>query len=135
MHADQYEADTLGFVTTPRTRPAHSATRLRTTARAAALALVAGLVLVASPALADVPSGWPDPPSVPLLRGLLVYVFAPVALFVLIAVLTVAPSWVRGERSGPGTAEDQWFGGRRGGPDELEAGSPERTSGGASGSW
>jgi hypothetical protein len=133
MHADQYEADTLTLVTTPRARSLRPA-RLRTATRAAAVALVAGLVLMASPALADVPSGWPDPPDVPLMRALTIYLFLPVALFVLIALIVMVPSWARGERAG-GTPEDQWFGGRRGGPDELEAGSPERTSGGASGNW
>jgi len=134
MHADQYEADTLALVTTPRARSSRPA-RLRTATRVAAVALVASLVLVASPALADVPTGWPDPPDVATLDALTIYLFAPLALFVLIALLTVVPSWARGERTGSGKPEDQWFGGRRGGPDELEAGSPERTSGGASGSW
>lgn len=134
MHADQYEADTLALVTTPRARSSRPA-RLRAATRAAAVALVAGLVLVASPALADVPTGWPDPPDIAFLDAMLIYVFLPVTLFVIIALLVVLPSWARGERPGGGTPDDQWFGGRRGGPDELEAGSPERTSGGASGSW
>jgi hypothetical protein len=109
---------------------------LRTTARVAAVALSAGLVLAGSPALADVPDGWPEPPSIPLLDGLFVYLFAPLGLFVLVALLTIAPSLARGERLGPDKpGGDQWFGGRRGGPAELESGTPAKESGGASGSW
>ena len=109
---------------------------LRTTARVAAVTLVAGLVLAGAPALADVPDGWPTPPSIPLLDGLFIYLFAPLGLFVLIALLVIAPSLARGERLGPDKpGGDQWFGGRRGGPDELESGTPAKESGGASGSW
>jgi hypothetical protein len=122
---------------TPSRRPA-----LRTTARVAAATLSAslavGLVLAAAPAMADVPDGWPEPPSIPLLDGLFVYLFAPLGLFVVVALLVLAPSLARGERPGvradqPG--DDQWFGGRRGGPDALESGTPAKESGGASGSW
>jgi uncharacterized membrane protein YgcG len=106
--------------------------------RLAVPVLATGAVLAGAPAQADVPVGWPDPPSIPLMDGLLVYVFAPVALFVLIALLTVAPSLARGERLGQrpgGTGGDEWFGGRRGGPDELESGRRSLDSGGASGQW
>lgn len=122
-------------MTTPRARLARSAP-LRTATRLTALAFVGALMLVASPALADVPAGWPDPEPVGLLEGLVVYLFLPAGLFVLIAVLTVTPSLIRRQRSGADSpGEDHWFGGRREGPDELEAGSGERTSGGASGTW
>jgi len=99
-----------------------------------------GLVLVATPALGDVPSGWEEPEPVPLLRVLLVYVFAPLGLFLLVALLTVTPSLVRGERPGVGTPEDQWFGGPRGGTRELESGAGGTSkvgtsTGGASGGW
>jgi hypothetical protein len=108
---------------------------LRTAGRAAALGLALGLVLTASPALADVPSGWPDPDDIPLLEGLLVYVFAPLALILFITLAVVTPSLVKGERASDVPADDLWFGGRRGGPDELESGSSEHTTGGASGRW
>lgn len=108
---------------------------IRTAARAATVLLVAGLVLAAAPAGADVPNGWPDSDEISLLNGLFIYLIAPLALFVLITVLTVTPSLVRGERPGSHAAADQWFGGRRGGPDELESGASDRTTGGASGSW
>jgi hypothetical protein len=92
-------------------------------------------VLTASPALADVPSGWPDPDEVSLLEGLLVYVFAPLALILLITLAAITPSLVRGERAGEGPAGDQWHLRRRGGPDELESGTSDRSTGGASGTW
>lgn len=104
--------------------------------RAAALIAVGTLVLVASPALADVPTGWPEPEPVPLLDALLVYLFAPLGLLLLIALLTITPSLVRGERPGAGTPDDQWFGGPRSGTRELGSGEPDTSkTGGASGGW
>jgi len=108
---------------------------VRTPRRLAAGALTAALVISGAPAGADVPSGWPDPPSIPLLDGLVVYVFAPLGLFLLIVLLSVGPALARGERLGSRPSGDQWFGGRRGGPAELESGTPVKGSGGASGSW
>ncbi len=107
----------------------------RTARRLAAGALATGLVLSGGPADADVPSGWPDPPSIPLLDGLVVYVFAPLGLFLLVVLLSIGPALARGERIGSRPGGDQWFGGRRGGPAELESGAPAKSSGGASGSW
>ena len=119
-------------------------TLARRAVRAAALVAVGTLVLVASPALADVPTGWPEPEPVPLLHALLVYLFAPLGLMVLIALLTITPSLVRGERPSVGTPDDQWFGGPRDGTRQLESGTstePGTTktgtskTGGASGGW
>ena len=116
----------------------------RRAVRAVAIVVVATLVLAASPALADVPSGWPEPEPVPLLRALLVYLVAPLGLVLLIALLTVAPSLARGERPSVGTPDDQWFGGPRSGTRELGPGtesgtesteSGTTTTGGASGGW
>ena len=111
----------------------------RTTRRLAAgaltIALAAALVISGAPAGADVPSGWPDPPSIPLLDALVVYVFAPLGLFLLVVLLSIGPALARGERLGSRPTGDQWFGGRRGGPAELESGTPVKGSGGASGSW
>jgi uncharacterized membrane protein YgcG len=101
----------------------------------ATLTVTVGLVLLAPPALADVPSGWPDSEPVNLMHALLVYVFAPLGLFVLIAVAAIVPSLARGERGADGTGSDQWFGGPRTGPHELESGRSDTTAGGASGSW
>jgi uncharacterized membrane protein YgcG len=107
----------------------------RTTRRFATAALAGGLVLSAAPAGADVPSGWPDPPSIPLLDGLVIYLFAPLGLFLLVVLLSIGPALARGERIGSRPGGDQWFGGRRSGPAELESGTPTKGSGGASGSW
>jgi hypothetical protein len=132
-------------VTTPRARLAsppshHEGTKsrrpvFRTASRVAAVGLAVGVVLAASPATADVPSGWPDPDDISLLEGLLVYVFAPLGLILFITLAVVTPSLVKGERATEGPVGDQWFGGRRGGPNELESGTSDRTTGGASGSW
>jgi len=124
MHGHQYGADTLAVMPT-----------LRMTARAVVPALVIGLVLLASPALADVPDGWAEPEAVTLMRALLVYVFAPAGLVLLITLLSLAPSLAKGERPGVGPAEDQWFGGPRDGAHQLESRSSGSTTGGASGSW
>lgn len=126
-------------------------TLARHAVRALAVVAVGTLVLIASPALADVPSGWPDPEPVPLLRALLVYVGAPLGLMLIITLLVMAPSMARGERPGASATDDQWFGGPRGGTRELEADgqgtTPSATSGtgpgtttgtttgGASGGW
>ena len=92
-------------------------------------------MLSGAPAHADVPSGWPTPPSIPLLDGLVVYVFAPLGLFLLVVLLSIGPALARGERLGSRPTGEQWFGGRRGGPAELESGTPAKDTGGASGSW
>ena len=119
----------------------HRQTFARHAVRVFAMVVVGTLVLAASPALADVPSGWPEPEPVPLLRALLVYLVAPLGLLLLIALLTVTPSLVRGERPGVGTPDDQWFGGPRSGTRELGPGTESGTesgttkTGGASGGW
>ena len=123
----------------------HPQTFARRAVRAVAIVVVATLVLAASPALADVPSGWPEPEPVPLLRALLVYLVAPLGLLLLIALLTVTPSLARGERPSVGTPDDQWFGGPRSGTRELGSGTQSGTesgtesgitkTGGASGGW
>ena len=114
----------------------HRPTLARRAVRVTAMVAVGALVLVASPALADVPSGWPEPPPVPLLDGLMIYLVAPLTLVVLITLLTITPSLVRGERPGVGTTDDQWFGGPRSGTHELQSGEPDSSkTGGASGGW
>lgn len=103
---------------------------------AAALTVTTGLVLLAPPAFAEEPSGWPDPPEVDLLHALGIYVFAPIGLFLLIALLVLAPSLARGDRSVvSGQRDDEWFGGPVSGPDALESGSSDKSTGGASGNW
>jgi hypothetical protein len=116
-------------------------TRVR---RSAVVTTLVGLsLLVAGPASARVPEGWSDPPEVSTQQVLLVLVVLPLLLIALITAAVYAPALVRGERIAPGAApvENQWFGGPRGGTQELEAGSdPDAQSamgetGGAGGRW
>ncbi len=111
--------------------------RLRRLARSFALALFA-VPLLGAPAYAKPPQGWSDPEPVNGLHALLVLGGIPLALFVVISVLAMAPSWVRGERAAHATGESEWFGGPRTGIAELEAPSDqtdEHRTGGASGGW
>jgi hypothetical protein len=103
------------------------------------------LLTYAGPATADVPDGWSDPASVPVLRDLLLLLGIPLLITLGIFASIYLPGIVRGESVAPaGTrADDQWFGGRRD-TAELEPGQPPadatagesgRDTGGASGSW
>ena len=111
-----------------------TATLIRRTAlvlTAAALPLLA-----AGPAVAEVPEGWSEPAEVGFLELLLVIGAIPVALAVLIALAVYLPAMARGEnvRPGGGDTADEWFGGPRSGPAELET-RGVGTTGGGSGSW
>ena len=98
----------------------------------------------AGPASADIPVGWSDPPPVPVMRDLLVFIGIPIAITLLILAFVYLPSVVRGESIAPAGAhtDDQWFGGRRD-TAELEAasstsstdGESPRDTGGAGGTW
>jgi hypothetical protein len=110
----------------------------------AVLSTAAGTsLLVAGPASAEVPDGWSDPPPIPELQALLIFVGIPLLMIVLITAAVYVPAMVRGERVAPGAVpvEDQWFGGPRGGVRELEAGSgrgepsAQSDTGGAGGRW
>lgn len=111
------------------------------------VALVVGSATIlllgyAGPAAADVPDGWSDPPPVPVLRDILVFIGIPILITLLIFAFIYLPGIVRGESVAPaGTrADDQWFGGRRD-TAELEAanasteGEGPRETGGAGGTW
>jgi len=117
-----------------------SHSQLRRIARAAtasvAVATVVVSPLIAMPAYADVPEGWSDPDPVDGLQALLVLGGIPLALFLVITLLVLAPSLARGERLGSAAPGNEWFGGPRTGTDELEADSArEIETGGASGRW
>ncbi len=119
--------------------PSHS--QLRRFARAAAATVAVSLVatpLIAMPAYADVPEGWSNPEPVDGLHALLVLVGIPLALFVVITLLVLAPSFARGERLSTSTPANEWFGGPRTGTDELELetdSAREIETGGASARW
>jgi hypothetical protein len=109
---------------------------LRRLTRAAALAVVVGLPLAATPSYAQVPENWSDPKSVDGLHALLVLGGIPLALFVLITLLVMAPSLAKGERAAHDTGDSDWFGGPGKGTNELESASSEPSeTGGASGRW
>lgn len=115
-------------------------TPVRRTAAAvlAALWLTSLSLVLAAPAHADVPEGWPDGPSIGVLEVLGVLVGIPLLLALVITGLVYAPSLVRGERIAPGApaVENQWLGGPRKKPGELAGpDSEESDAGGASGRW
>jgi hypothetical protein len=115
--------------------------------RRTALVVASATVLVlayAGPASADIPVGWSDPPSVPVLRDLLVFIGIPVLITLGILAFVYLPGVVRGESVAPAGArtEDQWFGGRRNTAELESASSSSRTdaerpgdTGGAGGTW
>jgi uncharacterized protein DUF5130 len=73
----------------------------------------AALVAVAVPASAETPNSWPDAEPMSTLDALLVFVGIPAGLFVLIALLVMAPSVARGPRYRPGVtwlAHSEQFG-------------------------
>jgi hypothetical protein len=102
------------------------------------------LLAYAGPAAADIPQGWSNPPSVSVLRFVLVFVGIPVLITLGIFGAIYLPGVVRGESVAPAgsRAEDQWFGGRRD-TRELESasatrpddGEGDRGTGGAGGTW
>ena len=91
-----------------------------TTRRLIAILVATGVALplgwaIASPALAAVPDDGDDPGAgLSALETILIYVGVPTALFLLIALLVMAPSIARGPRYRPGLgwfAAPVWFGG------------------------
>jgi len=114
--------------------------------RRAALVVASATILVltyAGPASADIPVGWSDPPPVPVMRDLLVFIGIPIAITLVILACVYLPGVVRGESVAPAGAhtDDQWFGGRRD-TAALEAASTSRKdgetpgdTGGAGGTW
>ena len=102
------------------------------------------LLAYAGPAAADIPDGWSNPPSVSVLRFLLVFVGIPALITLGILAAIYLPGVVRGESVAPAGArpDNQWFGGRRD-TRELESasaarpddGEDDRGTGGAGGTW
>lgn len=105
------------------------------------LGALAGLLLIgAAPAGADVPVGWPVPPSVDLLHTILVLALIPLVLGLVLVVLTYGPAIARGERVKPGETPvaNQWIGGPRKGTEALPGpgqGSTQDEAGGTSVRW
>jgi hypothetical protein len=115
--------------------------------RRAALVVGSATILVlgyAGPASADVPEGWSDPPSVPVLHNLLLFIGIPVLITLGILAFVYLPSVVRGESVAPAGAQtdNQWFGGRRDTAALESASTSSKTegeapgdTGGAGGTW
>ena len=102
------------------------------------------LLAYAGPAAADIPDGWSDPPSVSVLRFLLVFVGIPALITLGILAAIYLPGVVRGESVAPAGSrpDDQWFGGRRdtrqlesASTTRPEDGDDDRGTGGAGGTW
>ncbi len=117
--------------------------RSRRAARAARLSFALTLPLAlllgsAGPGSAAVPQGWSDPEPVSAMDFLGVVVAAPLALALVIALLTYLPSMVRGQGLTPGSSgeKDQWFGGPTHGTAELAGPDDEGSeAGGAGARW
>lgn len=113
------------------------ATRIAT--GASMLGFVAGSVLLAGPARANVPEGWATGSTdVDTGHALLLLVGAPLGLFLVITLAVMLPSLARGEKSSGGAhgPDPEWFGGPRKSNDELAAPDTEESqAGGASGKW
>lgn len=115
--------------------------------RRAALVVGSATILTlayAGPASADIPDGWSDPASVPVLHELLLFVGIPVLITLAILAFVYLPGVVRGESVAPAGArtDDQWFGGRRdtaelesAGAHRAEGSEADGDTGGAGGSW
>ncbi len=115
----------------------------RRLARALAFTPAVVLAVAAGPAFASPPQSWGSSPHVSVMHALLIYLIIPLSLIIVITLLVLVPSLVKGEKYQPGLAwhnEPEWFGGPRDGvaaaeqvdPKQLEA-SGER--GGASAHW
>ena len=115
----------------------------RTTVRHAirAGAVTTGLALgsVAGPAMAAAPSDWEEAVGVSTLDYLLLFIGFPLAITVVIFVLTYLPSMIRGRSTEPGVVfqeKSEWFGGPRKGLDEQsDDDSADTSTGGAGARW
>ncbi len=110
---------------------------LETLVRRAAVTVTAASAIVvtgAVPAMADVPEDWSDPAEVSWLFMLALIVGIPAVLGVIITVLTVLPSMLRGEGLRSETKEPaEWVGGPS--EDAPLADQNSGETGGASARW
>ena len=92
----------------------------------AAAVVALGLVLAAAaPAAANTPEGWEEPDAMSLLDALLLFVGGPLLISVVLALMVMAPSAMRGGGHQSGLSrwsEPQWFGGA----DQPSVGSARR---------
>lgn len=130
--------DILGLVTMKSTSVTTGPARfLRSSLRLSVPLAFIGTVLLAAPAMADLPEAWETPDEKGLLDILLFILVFPVAAAIVIALLSVLPALAKGEKltGQSGTADDQWLGGPLGGTAEIEPSGAAKDAGGASGKW
>jgi hypothetical protein len=110
---------------------------LRVFAGISSITVAVVLPLLAQPALADTPASWDDSPHVSAIKFLLVLLIIPGGIALLITLLVILPSLVRGDSYRPGetwAGDDEWFGGPSKGvqaADSTEPASGERGGAGA----
>ncbi len=102
--------------------------------------VAAAMTAVPGIALAETPSSWTENGPMPWVEVIGIYVGIPVGLFLLIAVLVIAPSLVRGSGYRPGLSwwsEPLWFGPAPKQPvtAEAETAAAAKQRGGAGASW
>lgn len=116
---------------------------VRRSLRALVLTPAVLLPLVSVPAFAVPPQSWPTAKSPSAFDFLLVLFIIPLGLGLLITLLVLLPSMIRGQRSSKEPAfskENEWFGGPKDGVKATE-GAPSQPAeaagerGGASGRW
>lgn len=110
---------------------------LRSSLRLSVPLAVMSSVVLAAPAMADLPEAWETPESASFLDFLVLVLAIPVGVALVITLLAIAPALARGEKltGHHGPVTDDWFGGPRGGKRELKASGSAQDAGGASGTW
>ena len=96
--------------------------------------------LVAAPAMAVPPESWPKGQPVTAFDYLLVLLIIPAGAALVISLLVMVPSMIRGQKTGSEQAwrnENEWFGGPQEGVEaaDQEPQVAEKGAGGASGRW
>lgn len=130
--------DILFSVTTKSLSVTSSPVRaLRSSLRLSVPLAVTTAVLMATPAMADLPEAWETPETAGFLDHFILIAAVPVGVALVIALLTLLPALARGEKLSGHAAPvaDEWFGGPRGGKAEITAAGAAKDSGGASGTW
>ncbi|RYE78229.1 MAG: hypothetical protein EOO74_05640 [Myxococcales bacterium] len=107
-------------------------------ARAFVASAFVGSLTLAGAAFADTPEAWADAPDHSGLDYLLVLVLIPLGIALVVSLLSVLPSLIKGEKYEPGDnwrGESEWFGGPRQGIEARDHADVGSDKGGASGNW
>lgn len=110
---------------------------LRSSLRLSVPLAVTSAVLMAGPAMADLPEAWETPETASFMDHLLFILALPLAATVVITLMVLVPALARGEKLSGHSApvSDEWFGGPRGGKAEVTPAGSAKDAGGASGTW